>query len=149
MSAVGSGVSTAVTRNRSCTAPVALFWTCSHTEGRQATTGTVRRMLCRTAINPCATCSRTRPPSPADWAVPASDWASSVSIWSTASTAGPASATSRAMSRTHSCADAGAVRRPHGPRSSALNSSLPCRKPSPMSWATKSLEPSSTRARSA
>ena len=56
-------------------------------------------------MSPCATCSRSRlsvaPSSRA--AVDVADCASRVSIWSIAITDGPASATSREMSRTHSC----------------------------------------------
>ena len=145
MSADGTGVSTPVTRNRSATLAVARSRMLSHTAGRHATTDTVRRVVCRSAINPWATCSSSvSPASPGC----ARDAASSVSIWSTASTDGPTSATRREISRTHSCVSDGAARRPQRSRSSPPASELACRYASPMSWAVRSVAANSTSARS-
>ena len=106
MSALGSPFSGAVSRNRSATVAVALARIDSHTAGRQATTSAVRRIVSpdrhepvRDVVEIAVVCD---PPSRGPPSTVA-DCASSVSIWSIAITEGPASATRREMSRTHSC----------------------------------------------
>ena len=151
MSELGRPCNFVASRKRSDTVAVARDRIASHAVGRQATTAVVRRMFCRIDIRPCATCSTSllsAPPSPrTSGSARSAPCASSVSIWSIASTAGPASATSQEMSRTHSCGDNVETPMDHCLRPESSTSSAELRYACPTSCTSKSSAPRRTSAR--